>query len=69
MCGLSATPSGAKLAVGCGRPNKYKVPTATKMKQALAACRTGVDFYVPAILPPIERLSLLKMIATIADGR
>jgi hypothetical protein len=29
----------------------------------------GVDFYVPAILPPIERLSLLKIIATIADGR
>jgi ketosteroid isomerase-like protein len=24
---------------------------------------------VPAILPPIERLSLLKIIATIADGR
>ena len=31
---------------------------------ALAACRTGVDFYVPAILLRIERLSLLKIIAT-----
>src|SRR6202030_3083095 len=35
----------------------------------LAACRTGVDFYVPAILLRIERLSLLTIIATIADGR
>jgi hypothetical protein len=29
----------------------------------------GVDFYVPAILLRIERISLLKIIATIADGR
>src|SRR5580658_2108754 len=36
---------------------------------ALAACRTGGDFYVPRILLRIERLSLLKIIATIADGR
>jgi len=36
---------------------------------ALAACRTGVDFYVPAILLQIERLSLLKIIAAIADDR
>jgi hypothetical protein len=35
----------------------------------LAACRTGVDFYVPAILLQIERLSLLKIIAAIADDR
>ena len=29
----------------------------------------GVDLYVPAILLRIERLSLLKIIATIADDR
>jgi hypothetical protein len=35
----------------------------------LAACRTGVDFYVSAIVLQIERLSLLKIIAAIADDR
>jgi hypothetical protein len=35
----------------------------------LAACRTGVDFHVPAILLQIERLSVLKIIAAIADDR
>ena len=29
----------------------------------------GVAFYVPEILPRIEQLSLLKIIATVADDR
>jgi len=46
-----------------------QLPRVNAFIPALAACRTGVDFYVPAILLQIERLSLLKIIAAIADDR
>jgi hypothetical protein len=54
------------------RPISAEAASATpkpRGKESLAACRTGGDFYVPRILLRIERVSLLKIIATIADGR